>query len=221
MDPTCKHFFEQYLAIVILTTEAQDVSQFVTERIKTLKSLLLQLSAAPRSGDGSLRNQTATSRCKEPVMAVTPRLVRILVVDDFEPFRRFVCSTLRKRQNLLVIDQASDGLEAVHKAAELLPDLILLDIGLPTLNGLEAARRIYKLVPDSNIVFLSMEDSAEVVQEALSLGALGYVVKTHGESELLAAVERFVRADSSSLSRSNPALTSKKRTSAMSASKAM
>jgi len=115
--------------------------------------------------------------------------VRVLVVDDFELFRRFICSTLRKRQDLQVICEASDGPEAVQKAGELKPDLILLDIGLPTLNGIEAARKIRKLAPESKIIFVSQESSADLVQEALSLGALGYVGKTSAGSDLLAAVE--------------------------------
>jgi CheY-like chemotaxis protein len=115
--------------------------------------------------------------------------VRILVVDDYEPFRRFVCSTLGKRPEVQVICEESDGLEAVLKAEELQPDLILLDIGLPTLNGIEAARRIRKLSPESEILFVSQESSADVVQEALSLGAWGYVVKAKAASELLAAAE--------------------------------
>jgi DNA-binding NarL/FixJ family response regulator len=115
--------------------------------------------------------------------------VRVLVVDDYEPFRRFVCSIMGKRPDLKVIGEASDGLEAVQKAEELQPDLIVLDIGLPTLNGIEAARRIRKLSPESKILVLTQESSAAVVQEVLSLGALGYVVKAHAGSELLAAVE--------------------------------
>jgi DNA-binding response OmpR family regulator len=115
--------------------------------------------------------------------------VRVLVVDDYDPFRRFICSTLRKRPALQIVGETSDGLEAVHKAEELRPDLIVLDIGLPTLNGIEAARRIRKLSPESKIVFVSQESSADVVQEVLALGALGYVVKAHAGSELLAAVE--------------------------------
>ena len=115
--------------------------------------------------------------------------VRVLVVEDYEPFRRFVCSTLGKRRELQIIGVGSDGSEAVHRAEELRPDLIVLDIGLPTLNGIEAARRIRKLSPDSKILFVSQESSADVVQEALRLGALGYVVKAHAGSELLAAVE--------------------------------
>ena len=118
--------------------------------------------------------------------------VRVLVVDDYEPFRQFICSTLRKRPELQIVGEVSDGLQAVYKAEELHPDLIVLDIGLPTLNGIEAARRIRKLSPESKILFISQESSSDLVQEALALGALGYVVKAHAGSELLAAVEAVV-----------------------------
>ncbi len=92
-------------------------------------------------------------------------------------------------RELQVIGEVSDGLEAVQKCVELQPDLILLDIGLPSLNGIKAARQIRKLVPESKVIFLTQESSADVVQEALSLGARGYVVKIKAASELLAAVE--------------------------------
>lgn len=115
--------------------------------------------------------------------------IRVLVVDDYAPFRRFVGSTLGQRPDLQVVSEASDGLEAVRKAEELQPELIVLDIGLPRLNGIEAARRMRKHHPDCKILFLSQESSADVVQEALSLGALGYVVKARAGSELLAAVD--------------------------------
>jgi len=113
----------------------------------------------------------------------------VLVVEDLGPFRRFIRSTLQARFDLQVIAEVSDGLEAVQKAEELQPDLILLDIGLPTLNGIEAARRIRKLAPDSKIVFVSVEASADVVQEAFALGAMGYVLKGDAGSKLLAATE--------------------------------
>jgi DNA-binding NarL/FixJ family response regulator len=119
--------------------------------------------------------------------------VRVLVVDDFEPFRRFVGSTLAKMQNLTVIGEASDGLEAVRKAEALKPDLIVLDIGLPTLNGIEVARQIRKSCPECKILFMSQESSAAVAQEAFSLGAMGYVVKANAGSELSAAVEAVCR----------------------------
>jgi DNA-binding NarL/FixJ family response regulator len=115
--------------------------------------------------------------------------VRVLVAEDFEPFREFVTATLAGVRDLQVIGEASDGLAAVQKAVELLPDLILLDIGLPILNGFEAARQIRKLVPESKIIFFTQESSADVVQEALSIGAWGYVVKTNAGTDLRAAVE--------------------------------
>ncbi|HSZ02590.1 MAG TPA: response regulator [Terriglobales bacterium] len=115
--------------------------------------------------------------------------VAVLVVEDFDPFRRFVCSTLGKRPELQIVGEASDGLEALHKAEELQPDLILLDIGLPSLNGIEAAQRIRELSPRSEILFVSQESSVDVVQKALSLGAAGYIAKVDAGSELLAAVE--------------------------------
>jgi len=116
-------------------------------------------------------------------------LVRTLLVDDYAPWRQVVSSMLVMKPELQVVGEASDGREAVEKAVELKPDLILLDIGLPTLNGIEAARQIRKLVPESKIVFLSQESSPEIMQEALSIGASGYVVKARAGIELLAAVE--------------------------------
>ena len=115
--------------------------------------------------------------------------IRVLVVEDFAPFRRFICSTLEKREELQVICEAADGLEAVQQADELKPELICLDIGLPKLNGIAAAREIRKLAPEAKIIFVSQESSPDVVQEALSLGARGYVFKTRAGIDLLDAVE--------------------------------
>ena len=106
--------------------------------------------------------------------------LRVLLVEDFEPFRQFIRTTLQESE-LQIIAEVSDGLEAVQKAEELQPDLILLDIGLPTLNGIEAARRIRTLAPRSKILFVSQESSADVIEEALKFG-VGYVIKTHAGS---------------------------------------
>ena len=122
-------------------------------------------------------------------------LVRILLVDDFGPFRKHVRSLIMKRAEWVVLCEVSDGLEAVQKAEELQPDLILLDIGLPRLNGIEAARRIRKLSPGSKILFVSQELSADLVHEALATGARGYVVKTDVGSELLTAVDAVLRGE--------------------------
>jgi DNA-binding NarL/FixJ family response regulator len=114
---------------------------------------------------------------------------RVLVVEDSDSFRKFVCSTLGKKPELQIVGEVSDGLDGVQKGEELQPDLILLDIGLPTLNGIEAARRIRKVSPTSKIIFVTQESSADMVEEALKIGACGYVVKAHAGSELMAAVE--------------------------------
>jgi DNA-binding NarL/FixJ family response regulator len=136
-------------------------------------------------------------------------IVRVLIVDDYEPFRRFVCSTLGQRPDLQVIGEAADGLEAVRKAEELKPDLIVLDIGLPTLNGMEVAGRIRKSCSECKILFMSQASSVDVAQATFSLGAMGYIVKAHAGCELLAAVEsvcqgrRFVSKGLSGLDRTD------------------
>ena len=135
-------------------------------------------------------NTELNSESKHPSPGLSrPAAVRVLVVEDFAAFRQFICLTLGNSPDFRVIGEASDGLEALQMAVELRPDLILLDIGLPSLNGIEVARQMRSLVPESKIIFLTIESSAEMVQEALSVGARGYVVKTMAESELLTAME--------------------------------
>jgi CheY-like chemotaxis protein len=118
---------------------------------------------------------------------------RLLIVDDYQPWRSFVRSTLQKEPSLQIVGEVSDGLEAVQKAKELQPDLILLDIGLPTLNGIEVARQIRKLSLKTKMLILSQESSPDLVQELLNAGAEGYVVKTDAGSELLPAVKSLLR----------------------------
>ena len=120
-------------------------------------------------------------------------LIRVLIVDDFENWRRQVHSLLQARPAWQVIAEASDGSEAVQKAEELKPDLILLDIGLPKLNGIEAARRIRQRSPSSKIIFLSQNSELDVVREAVGTGAFGYVLKTDAGSELLPAMDAVLR----------------------------
>lgn len=120
-------------------------------------------------------------------------LVSILVVDDYEPFRQFVASALAQNSELQIIGEISDGLDAVHRAEETQPNLILLDIGLPTLNGIEAARQIRELSPASIILFFSENLSLEVVEEALRSGAAGYVAKSGAARELLPAIETVLQ----------------------------
>jgi DNA-binding NarL/FixJ family response regulator len=121
------------------------------------------------------------------------RSVSIILVDDFEPWRSFLASLLQKNPEWQILCGASDGLEAIQKAEEFQPNLIVLDIGLPKLNGIEAAPSIRKVAPESKILFLSENRSAEVVAAALSAGGHGYVVKSDGASELLVAVEAVLQ----------------------------
>ena len=126
--------------------------------------------------------------------------IRVLVVDDNERWRQFACMTLLKSPELQVIGEACDGLEAVRQAQHLRPDLILLDIGLPTLNGIEAAGRIREVSPMSDILFLSENRCPKIAEAALNTGAGGYVVKSDAARELLPAIKavldgkRFVSA---------------------------
>jgi DNA-binding NarL/FixJ family response regulator len=114
---------------------------------------------------------------------------RVMLVEDFLWFRDFVRSKLELCPELLLIGEASDGLKAVEDATSLQPDLILLDIGLPSLNGIEVARQLRELAPKSKIIFLSQETSAVLVKEAIALGAWGYVFKSHAEGDLLPAID--------------------------------
>ena len=92
--------------------------------------------------------------------------IRILVVDDHEVVRRVICSLLSSDSSLDVVCQSADGEGAVEKAEELQPDLVLLDISLPGISGIEAGRRIRRVSPDSYIIFLSQHDSLQMVKDA-------------------------------------------------------
>src|SRR5262249_21527181 len=117
--------------------------------------------------------------------------IRILVVDHFKPFRQLVCSILEEQAEFQITGQAADGLDAIRKAGELQPDLILLDIGLPKLNGIEAAREIHKVAHKAKILFLTQETDPEIVKAAVDAGASGYVVKS--SNDLFEALESVIR----------------------------
>ena len=120
-------------------------------------------------------------------------LIRILVVDDYEPWRQKICSMLQTRTELCVIAEVGDGLAAVQAAEELKPDLILLDIGLPNLNGIQAALQIQQVSPNSKILFLSENRSRDIAEEALRTGAYAYLTKSSAASELLPAIEEVLQ----------------------------
>ena len=119
--------------------------------------------------------------------------MRILIADDYEGWRRQVRSLFQARPEWQVVAEAADGPEAIQKAEELKPDLIVLDIGLPRLNGIEAARRIRRLSPGSKIVFLSQNNDLDVVRAALSTGALGYVYKADVRIDFLSAIQAVLQ----------------------------
>ena len=114
--------------------------------------------------------------------------LRILVVEDHAPFRRLICAALQRRAEFQTLE-AADGLEAVQKAEELQPDLILLDINLPKLHGFEVAKQIRSLAPDARLLFMSQESSSDIVRKALSLGAHGYIQKLSAGTDLLPAID--------------------------------
>jgi len=116
-------------------------------------------------------------------------LVRVLVVDDVELWHTFVEGQLDREPNLQVVGVVTDGLDAVRKAVELRPDLILLDIRLPRLSGIEVARQIRKVVPAATILFLSGESDPDVVRDAFCAGGLGYVLKLDTARDLMAGIE--------------------------------
>ena len=129
---------------------------------------------------------------------------RVLIVDDYEPWRRYVDVALRRNRRWHSVGEATDGQEAVRQARLLRPDLILLDIGLPKQNGIDAARQILSENPHARILFLSEHQSPELVDAALATGASGYVVKSNAGTELLPAMSAIAdgeRFTSSSLAR--------------------
>jgi len=124
----------------------------------------------------------------------------VLLVDDYEPWRRFERLTLLAQKDLQIVGEAADGDEAVQKVVELQPEVILLDISLPGLNGIDAARQIAKVAPNSKILFVSENRSTDMAEEALSTGAAGFVIKSDAARELLPAIKivlegkRFISA---------------------------
>jgi len=131
--------------------------------------------------------------------------VRVLVVDDFEQWRKVVRTALQGKLGLRIIEEAADGLEAVQKAQAIQPDIVVLDIGLPLLNGIEVARHIRRVSAKSKVVFLTENRSCDVTETVLQDGASGYVIKSAFARELIPAVEaalegrQFPSAESTAL----------------------
>lgn len=120
-------------------------------------------------------------------------VLRILIADDHEVARKGIRSLLESHPEWEVCAEASDGREAAECASRLTPDVILLDIGMPNLNGLDAARQILSTNPDARILILTVHDSEQVVREVLDVGASGFLLKSDAGRDLLAAVEALQR----------------------------
>jgi len=118
---------------------------------------------------------------------------RILVADDHEVVRRGLCALLQAQPDWEVCGEAGDGREALEKTQKLKPDVVILDIGMPSLNGLEATRQILKSNPHTKILILTLHDSDQVVREVLNAGARGFLLKSDAARDLVAAVEALRR----------------------------
>ena len=118
---------------------------------------------------------------------------RILIADDHEVVRRGLASLLQAHEGWEVVAEATDGREAVEKAKELKPDFVILDIGMPNLNGLAATRQLAQLDPTFKVIVLTVVDSDNVIREALDAGARGFVLKSDAVRDLVAAIEALQR----------------------------
>jgi DNA-binding NarL/FixJ family response regulator len=118
--------------------------------------------------------------------------VRLLIADDHEIVRKGLRTVLEIRQGWEVVGEASDGREALEKAEELNPHVTILDISMPSMNGLEAARQIAKRVPETKVLILSMHDSDSLIQKVLETGARGYLLKSDAARDLVTAVDALL-----------------------------
>jgi len=116
-------------------------------------------------------------------------MMRILIVDDHDLIRKGLRAILSARTDIAACAEATDGWDAIEKARELKPDVIIMDVNMPNLNGFAAAREIKKFLPEVAIIFLSMHDGDGAIEQAKLVGARGYVRKSHASSELLKALD--------------------------------
>src|ERR1700731_291458 len=115
--------------------------------------------------------------------------LRILIADDHEVVRRGLCTLLQTREGWEVCGEAKDGREAVEKAKQVRPDVVILDVGMPNLNGLAATRQLIQQNPQQKVIVLTITDSDQVIREALDAGARGFVLKSDAARDLVSAVE--------------------------------
>jgi DNA-binding NarL/FixJ family response regulator len=126
---------------------------------------------------------------KNGYISFTDKAIHTLVVDSFEPFRNLTCSALKERAGIRVAGEAADGLEALDKFEELKPNLVILDLDLPKLSGLEVAKTIRHYSSECRIVFLTLDTDPQVAQQSFNSGANAYLIKTNVMAELSIALE--------------------------------
>jgi len=117
-------------------------------------------------------------------------MIRVLVVDDHAILRDGIRSILESQEDIIVIGEASDGVEAIEYTGKLLPDIVLMDISMPKANGLEATRQIKELYPQVKVLIMTQHDNREYITPALQAGASGYVLKRSGRREMLNALRQ-------------------------------
>ena len=122
-------------------------------------------------------------------------MVRVLIVDDYSLWRRLIVDMLAIRQDVHIVGEAHNGLTGIQMAAELQPDIVVLDIGLPDRNGIEVAKQILELSPQTKILFLSQNNSKDVICAAIRTGAHAYVVKSNANRDLLPAFEAVLKGN--------------------------
>ena len=120
-------------------------------------------------------------------------LHRVLVIEDHHAFRRLICELLQQRSDVQIVGEAANGVDALRQAAALRPDVVLLDIGLPGLSGIEVAARLRVMVPDAKVIFVTIESSYEVMEEAFNTGAHGYVYKPRAQRDVLPVLDAVIR----------------------------
>lgn len=130
---------------------------------------------------------------------MSKQIVRILIVDDHEPLRRAIRILLESQSEFAVCGEAEDGARAIDKSAELQPDVVILNIVMPVVDGFEAARKIRVVSPHSRIVILSSHTDQKLLEEARSVGAVCYVPKSEARSELIEAVRAAAKGESSAI----------------------
>jgi DNA-binding NarL/FixJ family response regulator len=132
--------------------------------------------------------------CRRPATSPTPaKTVRILLADDHEIVRHGLRTLLESQEGWSVVGEASNGNDAVEKTIKLVPDVVVLDVGMPELNGLEAIRRIRHALPQVEVIVLSVHEAEQVVRNALGSGARAYLAKSDAGRDLVAAVEAALR----------------------------